>query len=397
MLYTFRKITEEKSMAWKNSCIKDEKLMFISDWLKKEFTHTVLCARYGISRPTGYLLINRYMKEREGAFNERSREPHNIPHKTSYKIEKYLLTLKYRYPKWGPAKIRDFLIAEKIKGKWPAASTIGELFKRHGLVKKRRLRKKVAAHSEPLKHCHGPNAVWSADFKGQFHLKNGRYCYPLTVTDNYSRYLLGCDGFESPSCENTIKSFHKIFMENGLPDAIRTDNGQPFCGVGLGGLTRLSIWFLKLGIMPERISLGSPQENGRHERMHRTLKEATIISGQRTLKEQQKLFNNFITEFNTKRPHEGIQSKRPGEVYVKSKKQMPKRLPEVSYPQHFEIRRVKVNGEIKFANKRYFVSEHLHGEPIGLEMIDQARAIIYFARLKLGIIDARLNKILRPG
>jgi putative transposase len=383
-------------MTWKESRKIDEKLKFIADWLKDEFKFSDLCKRYDISRPTGYYLVNRYLSEGEDAFKEKSKAPHHIPHKISSKIELKLIELKYRYPHWGPRKIKDYLTAEGVKGYWPAKSTIGEIFKRHGLVKPRKTRRRIPPHSEPLKHCQAPNDVWSADFKGEFLLLNNKYCYPLTVTDNYSRYLLACDGFLSPSCNNTIKTFEKLFAEYGLPLAIRTDNGQPFCSYGFGGLTRLSIWFLKLGIMPERIDLGAPQQNGRHERMHRTLKEATILPKKNNLKKQNRIFSQFIKEFNFERPHEALSSKRPSELYVKSRKQLPNKIPEVNYPDEFCIRKVKMNGEISFKGKKYYVSELLYKEPIGLEKIDDDRAFLYFSKLKLGIIDAKSDKIIRP-
>lgn len=383
-------------MGWHKISEKDMKMMFIGDWLKKEFNFKTLCERYEISRPTGYALINRYLTEGEGAVQQKSRAPHQIPHKTPAHIESILINLKHRFPYWGPRKIRDYLLIQNEKADWPVSSTIGEIFKKHGLVKKRKLRKKVPAHSEPLSHCHEPNQVWSADFKGQFYLSNNKYCYPLTITDNCSRYIFACEGFFSPTCDNVIKTFEKIFKEFGLPDAIRTDNGQPFCGLGIGGLTRLSIWFLKLGIMPERIDLGSPQQNGRHERMHRTLKEATIIPGKYTLDNQQIIFNNFIREFNFERPHEALQSKRPCEIYCKSNKIFPNIIKEVFYPDEFIIRKVKNNGEISIKGKKYYVSELLHKESVGLEPIDENRMILYFSKLKLGLLDLKLDKIIRP-
>jgi transposase InsO family protein len=383
-------------MPWKETDKIDEKLNFIIDWKKNEFSFAELCNRYQISRPTGYLLVNRYQLEGVEGLKEKSKAPFNTPHKTSEEMERFLLQLKCRFPKWGPAKIKDFLIVEGIKGNWPASSTIGEIYKRHGLVKPRKKRKKIVAHSEPLKHCLYPNAVWSADFKGHFKLKNKNYCYPLTITDNFSRFLFACDAFESPNCESTIKTFTRVFSEYGLPDAIRTDNGQPFCGLGAAGLTRLSIWFLKLGIIPERITVGAPQENGRHERMHRTLKEAVIIPEENTLSEQQEKFNAFIEEYNTLRPHSSLHGLRPQEVYTKSLRQFPEKLTELFYPDEFNLRKVKCNGEIKFSGKRYYVSELLHGETLGLEMIDENRAIVYFSKLKLGMIDSKLNKIIKP-
>lgn len=383
-------------MGWQKTSEKDMKMMFIGDWLKNELSFTVLCKRYKISRPTGYDLINRYIKEGEGALQQKSRAPHTIPHKTLPIIELALIKFKHRFPFWGPRKIRDYAFIQNKEIDWPASSTIGAIFKKHGLVKKRKLRKKAPAHSEPLTHCNESNQVWSADFKGQFYLSNKKYCYPLTITDNWSRYIFACEGFLSPNCDNVIKTFEKVFKEFGLPDAIRTDNGQPFCGLGIGGLTRLSIWFLKLGVIPERIDLGSPQQNGRHERMHRTLKEATIIPGKYSLDEQQFIFNNFIREFNFERPHEALQAKRPSEVYFKSKKFFPNTIPEIHYPDEFLVRKVKNRGEIKIKGKTYYVSELLHKEPIGLELIDDNKMIIHFSKLKLGMVDLKLDKITRP-
>lgn len=383
-------------MPWQEKEIAEEKFNFIIDWKKDEFTFSELCQRYGISRPTGYFLINRFKTEGVEGLKERSRRPNVIPHKTPCEVEARLLELKYRFPKWGPAKIRDFILAEDISDDVPAASTIGEIYKRHGLVKPRKKHRRVTPHCEPLKHCTAPNVVWSADFKGQFQLKNNAYCYPLTVTDNFSRFLFACDGFLTPNCNQTIKTFTRIFEEYGLPDALRTDNGQPFCSVGITSLTRFSVWLLKLGVMPERISIGAPQENGRHERMHRTLKESAITPNKHTLIEQQSRFEDFIYEYNYLRPHAALSGKRPSEVYQKSLRQLPAKIPEMIYPDHFACRKIKKTGEIKFANKRYFLSQSLAEEIVGLEMIDQHRGIIFFGRMKLGVIDSKLEKIIRP-
>jgi putative transposase len=239
--------------------------------------------------------------------------------------------------------------------------------------------------------------VWSADFKGQFRLGNkGAYCYPLTISDNYSRFLLACEGLKKPTLKASIKCFKQVFGEYGLPDAIRTDNGQPFAGLGLGGLTQLSIWWIKLGITPERIKPGCPQQNGRHERMHRTLKEATALIPEKTFKEQQQRFNQFIEEYNYERSHQGLNGQRPAEVYIKSKRALPitERL-EVYYPDYFLVRKIRVNGEIKWEGKKYYVSELLAGEPVGLEQIDDERAILYFSRVKLGILDTKKDRIIR--
>ncbi|KTD77413.1 integrase core domain-containing protein [Legionella steigerwaltii] len=382
-------------MIWQNTQAETEKLKFIGDWLKKEFDFTDLCKRYGISRKTGYKLINRYQEEGEHALKRRSHARHHHPNVTSYDKQSRLIALKHRYPKWGPVKLRDWLLLNEPQEEWPAASTIGDILKKTGLVKPRKYRKKVAAHTEPFSECEAPNHIWSADFKGQFRVGKP-YCYPLTITDNYSRFLLVCDGLPGPRLKETMEGFKKAFIEYGLPDAIRTDNGQPFAGLGIGALTSLSIWWLKLGIMPERIELGHPEQNGRHERMHRTLKEAVASPPKADFKEQQKSFDAFRNEYNHERPHQALKGKRPADVYHASQRTYFDSMPEVSYPSHFEIRKVRTNGEIKCFGKKYYVSELLQGEPVGLNWIDNERAILYFSKLKLGLVDARVDKIFRP-
>lgn len=383
-------------MSWQQTSIRDEKLLFIGDWLKEEFSFAALCRRYGVSRKTGYKLVNRYQAEGEAAFRERSHARHHHPNVTDHEVQRHLLALKHRFPQWGPAKIRDWLEVEEPTFPRPAASTIGDLYKRHGLVKPRKRRCRVVAYSQPFRDCAQPNDVWSADFKGQFKVGTGEYCYPLTITDNYSRYLLGCEGLSHPTLKESQRYFEQVFKSYGLPQAIRTDNGSPFAGVGIGGLSALSIWWLKLGVLPERIARGCPEQNGRHERMHRTLKEATATPAQRDLRQQQICFDAFRQEYNEQRPHAGINKKRPHEVYCRSSREFPTRLEEVSYPAHFVIRQVKTNGMIKWQGKTYYVSELLHGEPIGLEPIDDGRALVYFAQLALGLLDVREDKIIRP-
>lgn len=248
-------------MSWKESSKKQEKLIFIADWLKDEFSFAELCRRYSISRKTGYKLINRYQAEGEEAFKELSRARHHYKNKTAEDITKQLINVKYRYPDWGPMKIKAWL-EENNPGKyWPAVSTIGDILKRHNLVMPRKYRRTTPGMSIPLGEPKEPNDIWSADFKGQFRLGNNEYCYPLTITDNASRYLFCCHGMDRPELKGTKKCFERIFAEYGLPDAIRTDNGQPFAGTGIGGLSQLSIWWIKLGILPERIQKGHPEQN----------------------------------------------------------------------------------------------------------------------------------------
>jgi putative transposase len=381
-------------MSWKDTNENKEKLKFIGEWLTGEFSVTDLCKRYSISRKTGYKLINRFNEEGEQAFRPKSHARHNHPNATSYGVQHRIIELKHRFPKWGPEKLRDWLLINEGHQIWPAVSTIGDILKRHGLVKTKRYRNPVPAYSEPFAECSAPNDVWSADFKGQFKV-NGTYCYPLTISDNYSRFLLTCKGLVHPSLKDTIPGFKQAFIEFGLPNAIKTDNGQPFAGLSIGGLSHLSIWFLKLGIMPERIEKGHPEQNGRHERMHRTLKEATALPPKATFDEQQTCFDEFRNEYNNERPHKALDGKRPADVYTSSQRSLPNRIPEMIYPDDFEIRKVRSNGQIKWFGKHYFVSEMLHKESIGLKIIDDGRAILYFGRLNLGIVDAREDKIIR--
>lgn len=383
-------------MPWQKTPTNVQKMRFISDWLGQEFSMSHLCARYNISRQSGHLLVKRYEEEGEAAFVERTHARHIHPNQTATKLIELILETKQRHLDWGPVTIQAWLKKNKPHYAWPAVSTVGDILNRHGLVKKRYVRRHTPPHTEPLRDCNAANKVWSADYKGQFKMKNERYCYPLTITDNFSRYLFCCDGFERIHSKSAIKSFEKVFYEYGLPDAIRTDNGYPFAGVAVGGLSALSIWLLKLDIMPERIEPGCPQQNPRHERMHRTLKAGINLNLKHSLGRQQKWFDHFIKEFNEERPHQALSLKTPASVYEKSNRPYPLITPEIIYPEEYLIRKVKTNGEIKYFGKRYFVSELLHGEPIGLEMIDDDRAIVYFGRLKLGIIDSKLDKIIRP-
>lgn len=373
-------------MSWRNSNTREQKMLFMSDWLGQEMTMTELCRCYGISRKTGYKLVSRYQEEEQEAFKERSRARAVIGNQTPSEIVKEILAVKYKYTYFGPKKIKLQLSKKFPERQWPAVSTIGEILKRHGLVRPRKYRRHTEPYNQPFAACRESNQVWSADFKGKFRLGNSRYCYPLTITDNYSRFLIDCYGMYRPTLKETKERFERAFYLYGLPDAIRTDNGTPFAGTKTAGLSQLSIWWLKLGIMPERIDLGCPEQNGRHERMHRTLKEATTKPAKENLRQQQGRFDAFIEEFNEERPHESLNGQYPGEIYKASKRAMPCKIPEVTYPNGFEIRYVRSNGEIKWGGKKHFISELLYGEPIGIYQEDDTIAI-YFSRLKIREIN----------
>lgn len=382
-------------MSWMETEPMNEKIKFISAFLNKEFhTFESLCERFNISTKTGYKFINRFAEEGIDGLKERSRAPHCNANKMPVFIEQNILELKYRYPRWGAKKVLNYLKQENNEIAWPARSTIDELFKRHKLVVPRKRKKQVAPYTEPFALCKQANDVWSIDYKGQFRLGNKEYCYPLTITDNYSRYILAIEGFKRISGDATKQVLDNLFSEFGLPSAIRSDNGVPFAGTGLGGLSRLSIWLIKLGIIPERIRKGHPQENGRHERMHFTLKQETALPPQYNHDQQQCRFNQFRKSFNEERPHEGINFERPSWIYKPSNRAYLKTPNPIEYDTQFCLTRmVRTNGTIKWKGEEIFISELLTGENIALKPYDEDKWIIYFSFFPLGIFNEKMRKV----
>ena len=384
-------------MPWKETCPMDEKIKFIAMVKSGVYSFASTCRQFDISRKTGYELLARYEAEGEKALAPRSRAPHRHPNAIDDVLASQLLQIKTTHVHFGPRKARDFLVMSGHRGALPAASTIGELYKRHGLVRPRgKRRARSAPSSEPLRHATAPNIVWSADFKGHFRLKNGHWCYPLTLSDNASRYLLVCQGLAHPTEEAVWPHFEQAFRDYGLPAALRTDNGAPFASTALGGLTRLSVWLLKLGIALERITPGRPDQNGRHERMHRTLKDH-LEPPQRTASAQQKHLAWFQQHYNEQRPHEALGGVPPARKYRVSTRPYPGRVRPPQYDSGMEVRRVRSNGQIKWHGKMMFVSEALIGEPIGLHQIDEARWQVLFCKMPLGVINERINTIERLG
>jgi len=373
-----------------------ERTKFVVAVESGEFSFAEQCRRFGISRKTGYKWLDRFSRDGLSGLEDLSRAPHCCPHETPRELAEAILCLKHKYPNWGPRKLRHKLYMLEPDKDWPANSTIGELLDRHGLVTPRKVRRRVPPSSAPLSHCQQSNDVWSADFKGQFQLGSRQWCYPLTVSDNHSRYLLACQGLLHPNDQGVRKQFERLFAEFGLPAAIRTDNGTPFASKALGGLTRLSIWWIKLGIRPERIKPGKPQQNGRHERMHRTLKQAATQPASANMSAQQKRFSLFMQEYNDERPHEALDNKTPAMVYTPSQRKMPSRLPGIEYDDEKVIRQVRTTGEIKWKGGLYFLSETLVGEPVGLQEIGCDRWQVYFGSVPLGILDERRGKVIRP-
>jgi transposase InsO family protein len=301
-------------MPWKDTNPMDERIKLISDSIDGHFTVTELSVIYEVSRKTVYKWIKRYSEHGIEGLKELSRAPLSSPTRTPDAIIEHLVRTKLDRMSWGPKKILAYLNTREPDVEWPRVGTIEKWLKNRGLVKKRRRRRVVPPYREPFLDANEINKVWSADYKGQFRTGDGLWCYPLTISDNASRYILSCKALGSPCYEDTRKWFEWTFREYGLPDAIRTDNGTPFAGHGLTGLSRLSVWMIKLGIRPERISVGEPQENGRHERMHRTLKEETVSPPASNIAAQQKRFDDFVYDYNNIRPHEGISQKAPSSM-----------------------------------------------------------------------------------
>lgn len=380
-------------MPWKETCVMDQRIQMIGDWLDEEYSITELSEMYGVSRKTIYKWIARYKTEGGSGLRERSRMPWGHPNATPREIVAQILAVKGRHMKWGPKKVVGWLRNRYPGRRWPANSTTSEILKRNSLVRARKRKRRTPPYTEPFLGCEHSNAVWSGDFKGQFRMGDGKLCYPLTLTDNYSRYLLGCWGLSRPSYDQTQPLFERAFREYGLPEAIRTDNGAPFASVALGGLSRLAVWFIKLGIKPERIETGHPEQNGRHERLHRTLKEAAISPPRKTLAEQQRVFERFIEEYNKQRPHEALGQKAPGSVYQRSPREYPQRVPLVEYDSNFSVRHVRHNGDIKWRGERIYTSETLAGERVGLKQMDNHYWMIYFGFLPLGILDEYKRRI----
>jgi len=382
-------------MPWRQTCPMDEKIKFIAAVKGGTDSFAEICRQFGISRKSGYTLMQRYAQHGEQGLKARTSAPHRHPNALDEATAHALLELKRRYPRFGPGKVLDRLVLDgHPREVLPAVSTVGELFKRNGLVRARRMRAK-APRSAPLGHASAPNSVWSIDFKGQFVLGDGRWCYPLTLTDNASRYLLVCRGMHRPTERGVWPHLELAFRHYGLPRAIRSDNGSPFASTGLGGLTKLSVWWLKLGIVLERIAPGQPQQNGRHERMHRTLGEENELP-KHDLAAQQRRFDWFQRFYNEERPHQSLEGLSPSHCYQPALRSYPARVPQPEYPVGFSVRRVRSNGQIKWEGSQIFVAEALVGEPIGLRQLDEHCWQVWFCTLKLGVLDLRTEKIARP-
>lgn len=384
----------EVIMPWRKTTIMQEKEEFILLWESGKYTITVLSEMFGISRPTAYKYIERYQKYGIPGLLERSRAAKKIHNKTENRIEKELIRLKKKHKNWGPKKLRVLLEDEFPNESLPCKSTMANILKRNGLVKDRKRKKRV----EPVKPIFDPlksNEIWSADFKGKFRMGNKKYCYPLTIADSWSRYVFTAKGLHSANTTSSKPVFIDIFRKYGLPKQIHTDNGAPFAHVNsLGRLSKLSVWFMELGIKPVFSDPGHPEQNGRHERMHRELKaEATKPAGY-SLQAQQRKLNAFVKEYNDIRPHEALSMRTPSAVHELSERKYPEKIEEWIYPKEFKVKYITHNGAIRLErNDWLFVSTPLAGKYIGLEELGNDIYRFYFREFLLGYINIRARKV----
>ena len=390
MVYTMAHLGRAQ-MPWKACKPMDERLRFIARLLEGE-KMAPLCREFGISRVTGYKIFDRYKECGLDALNDRSRRPYRQSNRLPFQVERAILGIKRGQMSWGAPKIRDKLIHQYPMIKPPAISTIHAVLDRQGLVKRRK-RRRHKAQGTALVAAHDPNGLWCADYKGEFMLGNKQYCYPLTITDYRSRYLLACEGLTSTRSDFAFAVFERIFKDFGLPAAIRTDNGVPFASANaLFGLSRLSVWWLRLGINLQRIKPGNPQQNGRHERMHLTLKQEATKPAAFNCLQQQERFDEFIQVYNQERPHQALNGAYPGQLYTPSARvyQPP---PEPEYPFHDRTVRVTRCGRICIGRRKINLSNVFAGQLVGLREVEDQVWLVSFLDYDLGFFDQEQDRV----
>ena len=380
-------------MPWRETSPMEQRLDFVREYATELFTMTELAAQYGISRKTGYKWLERY--DAHGAFGlqDRSRRPHESPHATDPELIAALTRLRQRHPRWGAKKLLTVAARHDSRAAWPCPSTVTAHLKARGLITTRRRRRPpvdVPATRGPIRHA---NEVWTADLKGEFLTGDRRYCYPLTVRDGFSRFVLRCDALTAHTLVVTRPRFERAFAEYGLPERLRTDNGPPFGGPGLGRLSTLAVWWIRLGIVPERIDPGHPEQNGSHEQFHAVLKADTARPPATTASAQQRRFTRFCAEYNHERPHEALDQAVPATRYQPSPRPLPRRVPPLEYPGHMEIRRVDQNGNVSWQGAPLFVSATLAREDIAFEEVDDGIWTVQFATVALARYDERCRTL----
>jgi putative transposase len=374
-------------MPWRETCTLDERLQFVGEYLKAQREMIELCLDFGISRKTGYKWLSRYKSDGPQGLHDRSRAPHRHPQAISDEVAQLLLAARRAHPNWGPRKLLALLKHQQPRLGLPAASTVGDLLKRYGVSEPRRRVRRVMPFTRPFASCVRPNDVWCADFKGHFRTGDRYLCYPLTVTDAYSRFILRCQGMTRPTGQGVWPYFEQAFREFGLPKAIRSDNGSPFATRGPHGFSRLSIWWLKLGITHERIKPGHPEQNGRHERMHRTLKQETAKPPRANLRSQQHAFDAFVEEFNYQRPHEAIDQRTPSHLFRPSRRPFPEHAPDFEYSSTQQVRKVMDGGRIRWKRQLVYVGDQFSGEHVGLNQATENAWEVWLGPARLGVVD----------
>ena len=380
-------------MPWLECSPVDLRIQFVAEWRIGVFTMTELCAQYGISRKTGYKWIDRSEHSGHSGLADRSRRPHQSPRATPAAVINAIVAVRHRHPTWGARKVLAWLRRHDAARVWPGRTTVADVLARAGLTRERPRHPRVAYPAAPLAVVSAANDTWTLDFKGQFRMRDATECFPLTLRDAFSRFVLRIDALPGTHGAPAHDRLRRAFLAYGLPRCIRTDNGSPFAGLGLAGLSRLAVWWIRLGITPERIDPGCPQQNGAHEQLHAVLQAETVWPPAAALGVQQQRFVRFRRIYNTERPHEALQDRPPADVYEPSPRTMPRRLPEIVYPGHFEIRRVASNGMVSWRNRDLFVTHVLAGEAIGFEPVDDGWWTIHFGHVILGRYDERAGHV----
>jgi len=374
--------------------IVEQRAAFVADYHRDVWSMTELCARYAVARKTGYKWLGRHDAAGVGGLADQSRCPQRCPSAVGLERVAAIVACRAAHPRWGPRKLRAVLHREQPDQVWPARSTIAKILKDAGLVEAHRRRPAVpVAPRTPRLLAAAPNDIWTIDFKGQFRTGDGVYCYPLTVLDRFSRFVLDCHGMRIPTARETQQRLRRLFQEFGLPAVLRSDNGTPFASTGLAGLSTLAVWWLRLGIQLDRITPGHPQENGSHERFHRTLKAETARPPAATLAAQQHRFDAHRHEYNQDRPHEALGDARPADHYIRSPRPFPATLPPVQYPGYYEVRRVGSNGCVYWHRRATFLSAALEGEDVGFEPVDDGHWVIHLATQPIARFDERRHRV----
>jgi putative transposase len=383
-------------MVWKETCAMEERVRFVMAAVEDAEPFAMLCRRFGVSRKTGYKWLDRYGDEGVDGLKNRSRAPLHHPQALTAAIAERCLAVRREHPTWGPVKVRSWLEQRQPRTQWPAASTIGELFDREGLTVKRRLRRQSPPSSAPFGQCTAANDVWCIDFKGWFVTGDGQRCEPLTLSDAHSRYLLRCQVLRRGDTDHVWPVLEAAFREFGLPQRLRSDNGPPFASCGAGGLSQLSVKLIKAGVVPERITPGKPQQNGRLERLHLTLLQDAASPPAPTLREQLKRLRRFRRIYNEERPHQALGNQTPDQHYTASARRFDGVLREPHYGVDHQVRRVRHNGEIRWQGSTIYISAALIGEPVGLVEDGDGNWAASYGPVLLGIIAHRGDRLRKP-